>query len=191
MEYCKGGELLERLTTNREDFTEHKTAKIMKALFLAVNHCHTNGIVHRDLKPENIMYDGDDRIKIIDFGFSKSFLDGDMHTIAGTPFYLAPEVLSGSYGKECDCWSLGVVMYIILSGYFPFPGNSKSEIYEKVKSGEFSFKNEAFDMVSDSAKDLIRKLLTVDKNKRYSCTDALAHPWFSQVESKKFKTPLD
>ena len=135
----------------------------MKALFLAVNHCHTNRIVHRDLKPENIMYDGDDGIKIIDFGLSKSFVDGSMHTVAGTPLYLAPEVLTGNYGQECDCWSLGVVMYVILSGYLPFPGRNSAEIYEKVKSGQFTFDHEEFASVSDSAKDLISKLLTVDR----------------------------
>ena len=178
MEYCKGGELFEKIADSREDFTEQKTAKIMKALFLAVNHCHTNGIVHRDLKPENVMYDGDDRIKIIDFGLSKLLRDGSINTVAGTPFYLAPEVLSGKYGRECDCWSLGVVMYVILSGCFPFPGQTQEEVYNRVKSGVFDFEQKEFELVSDSAKDLIQKLLTVDKTKRFSCKEALGHRWF-------------
>lgn len=100
----------------------------MKSLFLAVNHCHSNGIAHRDLKPENIMYSDEGYIKIIDFGLSLNILKGDkkekLESIVGTPYYVAPEVLDGMYGNECDCWSLGVIMYIILSGYLPFPGKT-------------------------------------------------------------------
>ena len=119
----------------------------MRKLFLAVNHCHSNGIAHRDLKPENIMYStkGDD-IKIIDFGLSKQTHKGKptLQTIAGTPYYLAPEVLVGTYSIECDCWSLGVIMYIILSGYLPFPGRTQGEVYEKVRNGIYDFSHESF-----------------------------------------------
>jgi len=95
MEYCQGGELFDKLTTRGEDFTEQRAAEIMKSLFLAVNHCHSNGIAHRDLKPENIMYSVDEGIKIIDFGLSKNTgkSKANLETIVGTPYYLAPEVL--------------------------------------------------------------------------------------------------
>ena len=93
----------------------------MKKLFRAVNHCHASGVVHRDIKPENIMYGSDGEIKLIDFGLSKM---GKIHehlkTIAGTPYYMAPEVLEGSYDSKCDIWSLGVLMYVLLCGYLPF-----------------------------------------------------------------------
>lgn len=83
----------------------------MKKLFLAVNHCHSNNIAHRDIKPENILImenNDENSIKIIDFGLSKQGLKRDkLHSIVGTPYYLAPEVLEGEYGIECDCWSLG------------------------------------------------------------------------------------
>jgi len=114
----------------------------MKKLFLAINHCHSNNVAHRDLKPENIMYSLDYQdIKIIDFGLSKQTVGkvNNLETMVGTPFYVAPEVLEGQYGFECDCWSLGVIMYILLSGYLPFSGSTAPEVFEKVKKGQFSF----------------------------------------------------
>ena len=108
---------------------------------MAVNHLHSKGIVHRDLKPENVMITEDGRVKIIDFGLSKlakkhSQFRKKMATIVGTPFYVAPEVLDGTYGKECDCWSLGVIMYVLLSGYLPFYGKSQPEVYKAVREGK-------------------------------------------------------
>ena len=84
-------------------------------------------------------------------------------TVVGTPYYLAPEVLHGDYSKECDCWSLGVIMYVIISGYLPFQGTSSPEVYQAVKRGTYSFEHAQFDAVHPSALDLISRLLTVDK----------------------------
>jgi calcium-dependent protein kinase len=94
----------------------------MKKLLRAITHCHSNGVVHRDIKPENIMIGGDGEIKLIDFGLSEKSVkkDASLHTIAGTPYYMAPEVLEGDYNFKCDIWSLGVLMYVLLSGYLPF-----------------------------------------------------------------------
>lgn len=199
MEYCKGGELFKKLTENREDFTEQQAARIMQSLFLAVNHCHRKGVAHRDLKPENIMYGEDSTIKIIDFGLSKhtitrSGANAKFMTVVGTPNYLAPEVLQGDYSKECDCWSLGVIMYVILSGYLPFHGLGHAEVYSKVKAGTFDFNHAEFDAVRPSAKDLIKRLLTVDKAQRYTCAQALQHDWFKEVlesEDSHVERPLD
>ena len=90
-------------------------------------------------------------------------------TVVGTPYYLAPEVLHGDYSKECDCWSLGVIMYVILSGYLPFHGGNQVEVYNSVRRGTYTFEHPEFEAVHDSAKDLISHLLNVDKASRYTC----------------------
>ena len=96
-------------------------AHYMKKLFSALNHMHAKDIIHRDIKPENIMITALDEIKIIDFGLSKRYKKGEkLHNVAGTPYYMAPEVLEGDYDNKCDVWSLGVLLYVLMSGYLPF-----------------------------------------------------------------------
>jgi calcium-dependent protein kinase len=176
MEYCGGVDLFDKIVKNKDSFSEQKAAQIMKCLFLAINHCHSLNIAHRDLKPENIMYDEEvemntdlsevryEQIKIIDFGLSKQrSTNKKLSTIVGTPFYVAPEVLSGDYDFECDNWSLGVIMHVLVSGYLPFYGQNEREVFEKIKKADLKFDQEEFKVISSSAKDLIKKLLTVDK----------------------------
>jgi len=90
--------------------------------------------------------------------------------MVGTPYYVAPEVLEGTYGFECDYWSLGVIMYILLSGYLPFSGRTAIEVFEKVKMARYTFDHDEFKLISDEGKDLIACLLRKDKHKRYNCT---------------------
>jgi len=118
MEYCSGGELLERICKTGY-LDECTAAKIMWKLFSAIHYLHEQGISHRDLKPENFLFENnspDAEIKIIDFGLSKSFLDNTMRTVVGTALYVAPEVLKGKYDNRCDNWSLGIITYVLLSG---------------------------------------------------------------------------
>ena len=118
-------------------------------------------------------------IKIIDFGLSKKKSGkASMDTVVGTPYYVAPEVLKGQYGQECDLWSLGVIMYILLSGCLPFSGSNAPEVFEKVKNASYTFETKEWRGISDEAKDLIRKLLTVDIKKRLTAANAVKHPWF-------------
>lgn len=173
MEFCSGLDLFDSITKHRSSFSEKKAAEIMKNLFLAVNHCHSNKVCHRDLKPENIMYnEKTDEIKIIDFGLSRLVdeSNGSMKTMVGTAYYIAPEVINGQYGFECDCWSLGVIMYALVSGYLPFYANSPAEVFDLIKNANVSFEQKEFESVSEAAKDLIRNLLSKEKSKRYSCT---------------------
>lgn len=138
MELCTGGELFDRIV-EAQKFNEAKAATLFNKILSAVKHLHDHGICHRDLKPENFLFldkSEDAEIKIIDFGLSKKFdhaeMMSEMKTIVGTPFYVAPEVLSGNYNKQCDVWSLGIILYILLCGYPPFDGDNNKEIFRAI-----------------------------------------------------------
>jgi calcium-dependent protein kinase len=115
--------------------------------------------MHRDLKPENILLEANKHfceIKIIDFGFSTHFDSRPLNETLGTPYYIAPEVLNKNYGSKCDVWSIGVIAFIILSGFPPFNGWKNDEILRKIQKGEFEFKPEKkWIGVSQLAKDFI------------------------------------
>ena len=127
--------------------------------------------MHRDLKPENILLESNKKmsdIKLIDFGFSVRFGPGKNFTKqVGTPYYIAPDILRGSYGNEADIWSIGVITYIVLSGLPPFNGFTNEEIIQKIKVGKFNFiPLQNWKNISDVAKDFISGLLTKDAKKR-------------------------
>lgn len=186
MEYCNGGELLDRLTfQDRKSFTEAEAARIMKKLFRAINHCHASGVIHRDIKPENIMYGKDGEVKLIDFGLSKivKSKNSSLKTMAGTPFYMAPEVIKGEYSSQCDSWSLGVLMYFLLCGFLPFHGENRSQIFDRIKNGSYHLDYLEFELVSPEAKNLIRKLLVNDPAKRITPDMALKDAWFQKFKS--------
>ena len=150
-----------------------------------MSYLHEKKISHRDIKPENLMLykQGDlSCVKIIDFGLSKDFTTLDfMQTPIGSPYYIAPEVFHQKYDSKIDIWSLGVVLYIMLSGKVPFAGKTESEIIQSVLKGEYHFNHPAFDHVSDVSKDLIRKCLVMNSNARLSAAEALQHPFFASA----------
>ena len=146
-EMCQGGSLYERVTSDRT-FNEIKVASIMRQLFSALAYLHDNNIVHGDLQPKNIHFVSPDKdlVKIIDFGTSRRVNEQHaMHGVFGTSYYLAPEVIEGEYSEKCDVWSLGVIMYILLSGEPPFNGTSDVEVVEAVKAGEYSMDGAVWD----------------------------------------------
>ena len=122
----------------------------MKKLFGALHHMHSQRVVHRDIKPENIMLAANDELKLIDFGLSKR-QDGNkkLKTIAGTPYYMAPEVLEDQYDSKCDTWSLGVLLYVFMSGYLPFQGDNRNDVFSKIANAKFHFDHKEFQDVSD------------------------------------------
>ena len=127
--------------------SEQDSAFIIRQLLSAITYCHSRGVVHRDLKPENILIDsvskdGKILIKVIDFGAALFISpNGKITELLGTPYYIAPEVLFGNYNEKCDIWSIGVILYILLSGSPPFNGNSDDDIMNSVKKGAYNFKS--------------------------------------------------
>jgi calcium-dependent protein kinase len=179
MEQCNGGELFEEIL-KRQNFNESHAATLLHQLFSTIAYLHDSGIIHRDLKPENILLEekGDImNMKLIDFGTAVRLPAGKtIKGAIGTAYYIAPEVLSGTYNFKCDLWSCGVIMFILLAGYPPFDGKNDEEILEKVKKSIYSFKNPAWKSVSAEAKDLISGLLAPSST-RLTAHQALSHPW--------------
>ncbi|KAJ4459574.1 putative Serine/threonine-protein kinase Chk2 [Paratrimastix pyriformis] len=181
LELVTGGELFDRIVKGR--FPEPYARKIFRQMLCAVMYLHSEGIVHRDLKPENILYatkDPDSPIKLSDFGVSRMVGEGSfMTTLCGTPEYIAPEIITSAasgYTKAVDLWSMGVILFILLSGYPPFSEES-GPLFAQITNAKFSFPDEYWGSVSDDAKDLIRRLMTVDPARRISCEEVLGHPW--------------
>lgn len=183
LELISGGELFDRIC-EKAKYTEREARKVMWMLTSALAYAHGKNIVHRDLKPENILLkskDDDTSIKLADMGFAKILTRPNqlMTTPCGTPGYVAPEVIgtNPSYGPKCDVWSLGVIFYILLCGYPPFSDDDQNALFKMIRSGKYSMDPAEWGVISDSAKDLVRRILVVDPDKRLSAQEILHHPW--------------
>uniref|UniRef100_A0A3B5M8T8 Calcium/calmodulin-dependent protein kinase IGb n=1 Tax=Xiphophorus couchianus TaxID=32473 RepID=A0A3B5M8T8_9TELE len=166
---------------DRGVYSEKDASRVIQQVLEAVSFLHQNGIVHRDLKPENILYysqDEDSKIMISDFGLSKMAENGIMSTACGTPGYVAPEVLAQKpYSKAVDCWSIGVITYILLCGYPPFYEESETRLFSKIMKAQYEFDSPFWDNISESAKDFIRNMMQKNPSMRYTTEQALRHPW--------------
>jgi len=184
LELLTGGELFDRVI-QKGSFSEKEAADLVRPLAAALQYLHGIGVVHRDLKPENLIYSSsraDASIKITDFGLAKLTLaaKSSLSTACGTPGYVAPEVLKNEpYGSPVDLWSLGVILYILLCGFPPFYHESTAALYKLIKKGQYDFPAPYWTEISDSAKNLVRALLTVDPSARATPSQVLAHPWIA------------
>ncbi|XP_045881783.1 serine/threonine-protein kinase Chk2 isoform X2 [Meles meles] len=193
LELMEGGELFDRVVGSKR--LKEATCKLyFYQMLLAVQYLHENGIIHRDLKPENVLLSSqkeDCLIKITDFGQSKILGETSlMRTLCGTPTYLAPEVLNSfgtaGYNRAVDCWSLGVILFICLSGYPPFSEHkTQVSLKDQITSGKFNFIPEVWAEVSEKALDLVKKLLIVDPKVRFTTEEALRHPWLQDEDMKR------
>ncbi|VFQ69467.1 unnamed protein product [Cuscuta campestris] len=183
MELCGGGELFDRII-ERGHYSERKAAELTKIIVGVVEACHSLGVMHRDLKPENFLLvnkDDDFSLKAIDFGLSVFFKPGQIFTdVVGSPYYVAPEVLMKSYGPEADVWTAGVILYILLSGVPPFWAETQQGIFDAVLKGDVDFESDPWPIISDSAKDLIQKMLCMRPSERLTAHEVLCHPWICE-----------
>ncbi|XP_026092894.1 calcium/calmodulin-dependent protein kinase type 1D-like isoform X1 [Carassius auratus] len=180
MQLVSGGELFDRIL-DRGMYSEADASRLIRQVLEAVSYLHKNGIVHRDLKPENLLYyspDENSKIMISDFGLSKMEDNGVMSTACGTPGYVAPEVLAQKpYSKAVDCWSIGVITYILLCGYPPFYEETETRLFSKIMKAQYEFDSPFWDDISESAKDFIRNMMQKNPKMRYDTEQALRHPW--------------
>ena len=135
------------------------------------------------MKPENFMLiskDEDSELKLIDFGLGKRFLTDEthMHSMVGTPYYIAPEVLKGDYTLKCDVWQIGVIFYILLTGYPPFNGDENKQIFDGILHKEIDFSDKAFERCSKECTHLLRQMLDKNPDERPTVQECLDHAWF-------------
>ncbi|MEE6495404.1 hypothetical protein FKM82_002039 [Ascaphus truei] len=222
-EKLRGGSILSHIQ-RRKHFNERDASKVVKDIACALDFLHTKGIAHRDLKPENILCEFEDQVspvKICDFDLGSGvklnsactpITTPELTTPCGSAEYMAPEVVevftdeATFYDKRCDLWSLGVILYILLSGYPPFVGNCgtdcgwdrgevcrvcQNKLFESIQEGKYEFPEKDWSHISITAKDLISKLLVRDAKKRLSAAQVLQHPWLQgDAPERGLPTPL-
>jgi len=184
MDFTNGGELFYHLQSERR-FSPERSRFYAAEIVMGLEHLHKNGIIYRDLKPENLLLDASGHIKMTDFGLSKENLANDdrTNTFCGTPEYLAPEVLDGKdYNKAVDWWSLGTLIYEMLTGLPPFYDEDVQKMYNLKMTAELTIP----DYVDDKAKDIMRKFLDRNPSTRLQDADAIkAHPYFKGMDWDK------
>ncbi|GFP79058.1 calcium-dependent protein kinase [Phtheirospermum japonicum] len=176
MEICRGGELFDSIIAQGH-YSERAASDLCRQIVNVVHHCHFMGVMHRDLKPENFLLSSKNEkamLKATDFGLSVFIEEGKVYRdIVGSAYYVAPEVLKRSYGKEIDVWSAGVILYILLSGVPPFWAETEKGIFDAILNEDIDFDSQPWPSISNSAKDLVRKMLTKDPKKRFTSAQVL------------------
>ncbi|XP_065634889.1 CBL-interacting serine/threonine-protein kinase 14 isoform X1 [Quercus suber] len=180
MEFAKGGELFAKIARGR--FSEDLSRRYFQQLISAVGYCHSRGVFHRDLKPENLLLDENWDLKVSDFGLSavKDQIrpDGLLHTLCGTPAYVAPEILAkkGYDGAKVDVWSCGVILFVLNAGYLPFNDPNLMVMYRKIYNGEFRCPK----WTTPDLRRFISRLLDTNPETRITVDEIVRDPWFSK-----------
>ncbi|ELU04274.1 hypothetical protein CAPTEDRAFT_105698 [Capitella teleta] len=185
MEKLKGDMLEMILSSPKGRLTERVTKFLISQILVALKHLHSKHIVHCDLKPENVLLSSETpfpQVKLCDFGFARIIGEKSFRrSVVGTPAYLAPEVLkSKGYNRSLDMWSVGVIVYVSLSGTFPF--NEDEEIMDQIQNAAFMYPPNPWKEISPEALDLITNLLQVKMRKRYTVDKSLSHLWLQDYQ---------
>lgn len=178
MDFYSGGDLIEKVISQGK-LQESECVVIFWQVCSAISYLHSKNIVHRDIKPENIVLEDNDKsmsVKIIDFDTAVHCTQ-PLHDMVGTLDYMAPEVLDGKYTEKADMWSLGVLLYVLLSGNSPFGASTDQLLRLNIKRGKYDLVSKEWKEISPQAKDLLKLLLTTDPDSRLSASAALQHPW--------------
>ncbi|GAB5359095.1 hypothetical protein AAMO2058_000515000 [Amorphochlora amoebiformis] len=185
LEYMSGGDLLQHIV-KQKTFTEEDARHIIQQIAMTLEYIHGKGVIHRDLKPDNIIYRSEkphSDVVLADFGLAKQ-TDASRYaqSLCGTPLYLSPEMIRGpTYDSQCDMWSLGVILFVVLSGRPPFYAPNQKDLFKCIVRAEFRFPERDWKHISPAAKDAIRKLLVKDPAKRLTAQQLLQHPWLQEV----------
>jgi calcium-dependent protein kinase len=187
MEYLKGDNLFKVISVkNYTGFDEQDMSNIIFQLVKALFFIHNKNIVHRDIKPENILFsDKKDfsSLKLIDFGLATQ-KKTDNKTV-GTPYYMAPEMIKGKYSPKSDIWSVGIIIYLMLTDKFPFVNSKEYDVFEMIEEGKYNTQLLDDCECSEEAKDLVKKILVKDPDKRPSASDIMHHPWIKKHYKKR------
>ena len=184
MEYCEKGELFNYIV-NKNRLSENETSFFYFQIINGLEYIHSLGIVHRDLKPENLLISKEHLLKIIDFGLSNYFTEGQtelLSTPCGSPCYASPEMVAGKKydGMKIDVWSTGIILFAMLCGYLPFEDKNNDVLFDKILECKIEFP----DFLSEDAKDLINKILVVDPEERITIKEIKKHKFY--LKGKKF-----
>jgi len=178
-EYCSGGELFDHIVANGR-VKESEACRFFHQIIAGVEQIHKQNVVHRDLKPENLLLDEHKNIKIVDFGLSNTFTEGQLlKTACGSPCYAAPEMIAGQryVPARCDVWSCGVILFALVCGYLPFEDQNTATLYRKILNADY----QAPKFISDSARELIACMLNTDPEQRFTIPRIRVHAWYHQI----------
>lgn len=190
VDLISGGELFEHLA-RMDCLTEEQTVIFTGQMLDALDSLHSANIVHLDVKPENLMLRDQkkEELVLIDFGLARQLGNGEVRCMHGTPEFVAPEVIAfDPLTSAADMWSLGVVVYIMLSGISPFLGDNDAETFSNISEEEYEFDEDYFGSLSDDSMDFLEKLLVKDQKKRMTVQDCKKHPWMINIKKRPVKT---
>lgn len=201
MEYLSGNSLFEHITKNKDHLTENRIRDIMKQILEGVNAIHSSNIVHCDIKPENIIFEDqseNSKLKIIDLGIGQILkCNSYLTTLKGTLPYISPELIYQKYDNKVDIWAVGVILFILVTGQFPFAGyvkdtngelimdNSQTQI--KILEKEPDYDHDCFKGVDLKLIHLLKLMLIKDPNQRPSAKELLTHDWFGSTEENPLR----